>query len=134
VPTHPATTTTAASPGSDLLVTGGCAMHATVDVQEADRPDGRVIVLVNAPAQGWVFLSEPSYVERQAYVDGRRVQTLRANVTFTAVRVPPGSHRVELRYVPTSFRAGAGISVATVLIWGGMLLFDRRRRVSMQTR
>jgi hypothetical protein len=132
VPTHPIEAASAPSPGSDLLVTGGCATQATVDVQDADRPDGRVSVLVNAPAQGWVFLSEPYYVERRAYVDGRPVRALRANVTFTAVPVPPGSHHVELRYVPTSFRLGAGVSVATVLIWGGALLLDRRRRVSMR--
>jgi hypothetical protein len=129
-----APSTAALAAGADLLITGRCPTQGTVDVQDADRPDGRVSLLVDAPASGWVFLSEPYYAERRAYVDGRAVHAVRANITFTAVPVPPGHHRVELRYVPTSFRVGTGISVATVLIWGGWLLVERRRRFSSSTR
>jgi hypothetical protein len=111
-----------------LLISGSCPQRGRVQLQVADRPDGRVRLLVEAQAQGWVFLSEPYYVERRAYVDGREVRASRANVAFTAVPVPPGYHRLELRYVPTSFQAGSAITALTALAWGVGLFFVRRRR------
>jgi uncharacterized membrane protein YfhO len=102
-----------------------------VDVRRRDQPDGTVDVTVNAPTAGWVFFSEPRYVERVAFVDGARTPSRRANVAFTAVPVAAGVHRVELRYVPTSFWRGASISAATLVLWpAGALIARRRRRLS----
>jgi uncharacterized membrane protein YfhO len=71
-----------------------------------------------------VFLSEPYYAERQAFVDGRPAESLQANLAFTAVRVPLGRHRVELRYVPRSFRLGLAVSAVTLIAWA--VLFIRK--------
>ena len=76
--------------------------------------------MVNAPRPGLVFLSEPYYVERQAFVDGRPAESLEANLAFTAVRVPPGQHHVELRYVPRSFQFGLAVSVVTLVAWAAV--------------
>ena len=72
-----------------------------------------------------MFLSEAFYPEREAFVDGRSVTPVRADLAFTAVPVPAGSHQVELRYTPTSFRMGLGLSVLTVIVWTGL---SRRQR------
>jgi uncharacterized membrane protein YfhO len=76
---------------------------------------------------GYVFLSEPFYPERKAYVDGEPVTAVRANLAFTAVPVPAGAHRLEMRYVPDSFRIGLAISVLTVVGWSAVSW--RRNRV-----
>ena len=91
-----------------------------------DQPDGRVVAQVDAPAEGYVFFSEPYYSERHASVDGRRVPMRKANLTFTAVAVPAGRHDVELRYVPSSFYIGSLISGATAAGYG--FVFVRRPR------
>ena len=93
-----------------------CASHGAVDVVERDRPDGRVVATVDAPIAGAVYFNEPHFRERRAYVDGEPVEPRHANVAFTAVPVPAGHHRVELRFVPTSFYAGAGISGLTLIV------------------
>jgi uncharacterized membrane protein YfhO len=93
-----------------------------------DQIDGRVSASVNAPVDGFVFFSEPYYRERHAYIDGHRVRALKANLAFTAVPVSAGPHRVELRYVPSSFYVGSAISGMTVAGYGGLAVRRRRRQ------
>jgi len=113
-------------PGNEMLTgTRPCAGTGTTEISVQDRADGRVIASVEASAPGYLFLSEPFYAERDAFVDGQRVTPVHANLAFTAVPVPAGSHQLELRYTPTSFRLGLGLSVLTVVVWTGL---SRRRR------
>ena len=100
-----------------LLGTRPCGSRGTVNVVAQDRPDGKVVADVDAPVAGDVYLGEPHYRGRRAYVDGVAVDVRRVNVAFTAVPVPAGRHRVELRYVPNSFYAGAAISSLSLIGW-----------------
>ena len=118
-------------PGDDtrtmlLPSTTACPEQGHVDLQVMDQPDGRVVARVDAPADGYVFFSEPYYTERRATVDGRRVPMSRANLAFTAVAVPAGQHEVELRYTPSSFYLGSLISGATAA--GYAFVVGRRPR------
>jgi hypothetical protein len=111
---------TGAARGTDrewLIGTRPCGSRGTVDVVEQDRPDGRVIADVDAPIAGYAYFTEPHYSERRAWVDGSSVDVRKTNLAFTAVEVPAGRHRVELRIVPGSFYAGAGISGLTLVGW-----------------
>jgi uncharacterized membrane protein YfhO len=94
-----------------------------------DRVDGYVSARVNAPADGFVFLSEPYYSDRHAYVDGHRVSAARANLAFTAIAVPAGEHQVELRYVPVPFYLGSAISGVTGAGYAGVAWIRRRRKI-----
>lgn len=130
-----AITQAAAQTGADAedvgseMVTGTmpCAASGAIDLVVQDQPDGYLEASVMAPVSGYVFLSEPFYPERRAFVDGQRVTPVRANLAFTAVPVPAGSHRVELRFAPDSFHLGLGISALTLAMWTG--LFSRRQLV-----
>jgi len=55
---------------------------------------------------------DPGWIVR---VDGERTRTRRAQLGLLAVVVPAGEHRLELRYSPTSFRVGLGLSAAGLL-------------------
>ena len=109
----------AASPLKDevLFGTASCASTGTLTNIVADRPGGDVALVSDAPVGGLVFLSEPYYVERVAFVDDVPVRPIKANVAFTAVPVPAGRHTVALRYVPRLFRTGLVVSVATLGMW-----------------
>ncbi len=111
-----------------LIGAGSCDERHDVEIEAADQPDGRVAVNVAASVPGVLFFSEPYYPERRAFVDGVEVTAIKANVAFTAVPVDAGPHRVELRYVPASFHAGAAISAATLCLWIGAATFGRIRR------
>jgi hypothetical protein len=111
-----------------LVGTRSCDAAGRVTVTGQDTPDGRVSAEVDAPVPGFVFLSEPFYPERVALVDGRPVHARKANLAFTAVPVPAGRHRLELRYVPSSFNTGLGVSALTMVAWTGASVLARSRR------
>lgn len=70
---------------------------------------------VQAPQGGYLVLSETFYPGWQATVAGQPAPIARANYLFRAVRLPPGEHRVELRYWPASVTRGALLTGATAL-------------------
>jgi hypothetical protein len=120
--------TNAASSGTEMVTgTVPCEASGTIAVAVEDQRDGRFAADVEAPVAGYAFLSEPFYPERKAYVDGQPVTPVRANLAFTAVPVPAGAHRLEMRYVPDSFRIGLAISMLTLVGWSAVSW--RRNRV-----
>jgi len=82
---------------------------------------------VEADATALLVLSQTYYHPWRAYVDGQPTRLWRADYAFQALEVPAGKHRVVLRYEDRSFRAGAIISLLT-LIGGGALVFWRRQK------
>jgi hypothetical protein len=58
---------------------------------------------------------------------GRRIPTRRANGAFLGLLLPPGDHRVHLRYVAPGFREGALLSGATLLAAAVSLAISRRK-------
>ena len=83
----------------------------------------KLILEVELEGEGVLVLSEQYYPGWHAYVDGRKVEILRANMIFRAIPLSEGRHRVELVYAPLSFKLGLGISVATALSIAGYLLW-----------
>jgi hypothetical protein len=106
-----------------------CTTPASVQVLAKDRLDGLLRLDVTTEEAGLVVISEAYYAERQAWVDGQPATSYRANLAFTGVPVSPGTHRIELLYVPRSLYAGLAISTLTLLMWGiTRLVFARRKR------
>jgi hypothetical protein len=59
-----------------------------------------VDVEVNAPAGGFLLLTDVWHPWWRARVDGRPAEILKADVVFRAVEVGPGMHRVEFVFEP----------------------------------
>ena len=90
----------------------------------------RARVIVNAPADGVLVLSENFYYPGwRATVDGMPAPILRANVALTAVPVRAGAGRVDFEFDPWSVKIGialTGITCAAVLI-ATAIGFQRRK-------
>ncbi len=75
-----------------------------------------------SPVDGLLIVSEICYPGWKATLDGKPVTLLCADGILRAIPVPAGSHTVELRFAPNSFRLGMGLSVLAlvglVAIWG----------------
>jgi hypothetical protein len=80
---------------------------------EATASHAGHLVVLDAHAPGW-----------NARLDGRPVPILRANGVFRAIRLPPGFHSVEMRYLPASLSWGGGVSLGAAL--GMLALFVLR--------
>jgi hypothetical protein len=99
-------------------------------VEIVDRGPNHIDIAVVTPAEGYLYVGEmwmPGWV---AYVDGERQEVIKANYTFRAVHIPPGSHDVRMVYRPRSWFVGLGITLATLavlLLWAAWSLFARSR-------
>ncbi len=85
-------------------------------------------VQVDAPAAGLLVVLDPWYPGWRAEVDGQSAPVLRADYAFMAVPVPAGTHKVTLRYVPTTL--WPGLACVLVVLGGTGLWAWRRRRPS----
>jgi hypothetical protein len=84
-------------------------------------------------AAGVLVLSEPFYPGWRAWVDGAEAPLLRGNYALSAVALPAGTHRVELRFSSQPARRGLWLSALGVLALLGLLALHvafvvRRRR------
>jgi len=107
----------AGSPGEDasrvLRIRPGINRKA-IDVKMA-RPGILVVNDVNYP--GW-----------RARIDGKDTELLTANYLFQAVYVPPGEHRVEIVFRPTSLGVGLAVSLLSAVALLGLWFLDPWRR------
>lgn len=71
---------------------------------------------VHAESSGLLVLSDTHYPGWLATVNGRETPIYRVNGAFRGVRVPAGDSVVEMVYRPQSFRVGAIISGATLVL------------------
>jgi len=89
--------------------------------------EGQTIVDVDAPAEGVVLFPETYYRSRTALVDDKPASVMRVNLTFTAVPVGAGHHRVELDAQPDTRRMDWAISAIGVLMLAAPIWRRRNR-------
>ncbi len=90
------------------------------------RGTDRLELQVDAKADSILVVSDTDYPGWEAELDGVPTPILRANLAFRAIAVPAGSHRVVMKFRPSSARNGllvSGISAIAVLAFCG-----RRKR------
>jgi hypothetical protein len=80
-------------------------------VKIRDYTSQRVSLDATVNKAGILVLADSYYPGWRAYVNGEERVILRANLFFRAVHLPAGSHRIEFRYEPVSFRVGLVISL-----------------------
>ncbi len=74
-----------------------------------------------------VGTSVPAWKGWNAEIDGRAMPLLTFNHAFVGFRVPPGSHRAVLRYLPDGFLRGAAVSLASLLVLAAWIARSRQR-------
>ena len=88
----------------------------------------RVVARASAQSPGLLVLTDVHYPGWKARVDGRDVPIERVDYLLRGVPMPAGTHEVEFRYEPASFRAGWIISAVSTLAVLIALLVGWRRR------
>lgn len=99
--------------------------RARGEIQEArivEYGPEHVAIDVEARADGFLVLTDTFFPGWRATVDGAPVPIHRANALFRAVRVSAGRHEVRFDYAPASFRIGAALSIAAVLVLASLCL------------
>jgi hypothetical protein len=83
----------------------------------------RVVVEAELESPGYLFLADAYYPGWVATVDGERVEVIRADVMFRAVRLDAGTHTVEFTFAPESARWGFIVGGVGLLIALGLAVF-----------
>jgi hypothetical protein len=73
-------------------------------------------VHAEAPAGGFLVLTDPYYPGWRAFVDGQEAPILRADYLFRAVALQPGAHDVRFAFTPRSMDRGVMLSLVGVVI------------------
>ncbi|HTP12011.1 MAG TPA: YfhO family protein [Bacteroidota bacterium] len=78
---------------------------------------------VTATGNNLLFLSEAYYPNGwNAYLDGTKIPIYRMDYLFRGVVIPPGSHKLEMKFEPKSFSVGKSASLGmNILLIGGLL-------------
>ena len=75
----------------------------------------RIVAAARAGGPALLVVSDVDYPGWRASVDGRAAPILRANYVLRAIPIPAGDHTVTLTFFPTTFAAGAAVSLISVL-------------------
>ena len=76
----------------------------------------RVRIETQTSASAILVLNDANYPGWRAFVNGQPAPILMADYLFRGVIVPPGHARVEFVYAATSYRLGAAISLASLIV------------------
>jgi hypothetical protein len=112
---------------ADVLPFPSVSNQAHTPVQFTTREPEHLVLSFSTPTDGLLMLSEVYYPGWRATVDGEPAPILRADVALRAVPVHAGRHQVEMVYDPWSVKIGIGVTVATLLIAGLLILVVRDR-------
>jgi len=66
------------------------------------------------------------------YVDGKQMETIRANYILRAVKIPKGKHQIEWKFEPKAFQTGSNVSFAgsSLLLLACIGVFWMNRKVT----
>jgi hypothetical protein len=91
------------------------------------RP-GAIEITTETTKPETLFVSESYHAGWTARVDGQIVPVMQAEGTFLSCEVPKGTHRVELRFEPTSLRFGLLLTMCGLGLTMGWLLVGQAFR------
>jgi len=99
------------------------------------RYDPREIVLSASVAEpALMVLSEIFYPAGwKAYVDGVETEIYRTNAILRSIFMQPGEHEIRFEFNPSSFYIGLWITIATLVLMVGLLIFDWKFRRPVST-
>lgn len=102
-------------------------VSGTCDVGRAVHEPGRVAFEVTCSGPGFLVLAERHDAGWRATVDGAGAALVRAYGIVLGLPVGAGKHRIELRYEPPGFRAGAiaSLLVLVALVVGAVVSLRR---------
>lgn len=99
--------------------------NSATEIQEFDN--GYSCVATADNSDEYLYFRIPYASGWSASIDGEPVEVLNANVGFMAVKLPEGTHQVELRYETPNLRTGAILSLVGLVVAIGFVIVSKKR-------
>ena len=104
-------------PATTVVIQGAIAPTADgpepSEVRIASYANNVITLEASTSAPGYLVMSEVDYPGWMVEVDGRAAELERANYAFRAVWLPPGTHQVQFRFEPKSWKLGLSCCLLT---------------------
>jgi hypothetical protein len=113
-------------PPHSLPALPGGQISPAASARIAAYENNRLAVDTDTDTASVLIVSEINYPGWVATVDGVRAPIISTDFLLRGVALPAGSHRVEMRYTAPAARTGAFISVFSLLVIGGLFVYNRR--------
>lgn len=101
-------------------------------VTELERSSDRFTLRVATEGVRFLLLSEAYHPGFRATIDGIEAPLLQTNLALLGLWVPPGEHRVDIWYWPTSLTLGVLSSCLSALLWLLLALYAQRHNAFVQ--
>jgi len=86
-------------------------------VRVAGASDGRLDIEATTEARRFLVLAEVWHPGWHAFLDGREVPLVRADVALMGLWLPPGAHHLSLRFRPLHFRTSLVFSLMAITLF-----------------
>jgi hypothetical protein len=93
------------------------------------RESDRVVIWADLACPARVILADTYYPGWKGWLDGRQTKIEQVHTSLRSVQAPAGKHRIEMRYRPTSFLLGAGMTLLGLTLAMALQGFDRQNKL-----
>lgn len=102
-----------------------------MEISEYD--DTHITASISAEKNGVLFTTIPYEKGWTVTVDGVEVETFAFKDAFLAFDLEKGNHQIQFKYFPYGLKAGIGISLVSLLLFGCLVYFGRKNRKETDT-
>ena len=98
----------------------------SLDVEKYD--DNSVTADIDAEQDGLLYTSIIYDKGWHVYIDGKETEYTSIGDALMAVPVTAGKHTIEMQYYPEGKKAGRILTIASILILAGIILFEKKKK------
>lgn len=96
-------------------------------VDKAQTKGDRIVGSVDGVKDGYLITSIPYDEHFEVKIDGKDVKYEKVNTAFLGVKMPNGTHEVEIVYHAPGLKMGKVLSVTGLLLLAGMMLWNKKK-------
>lgn len=96
-------------------------------MDKAQTKGNRIVGSVDGVKDGYLITSIPYDEHFEVKIDGKDVKYEKVNTAFLGVKMPDGTHEVEIVYHAPGLKMGKVLSVTGLLLLAGMMLWNRKK-------
>lgn len=96
-------------------------------MDKAQTKGNRIVGSVDGVKDGYLITSIPYDEHFEVKIDGKDVKYEKVNTAFLGVKMPDGTHEVEIVYHAPGLKMGKVLSVTGLLLLAGMMLWNKKK-------
>ncbi len=114
------------------IIADRCTPSSSAEIQNLSGTQHSVDFHISNGEPTWIELSVIWYPGWVAYQDGSKIDVYKVNGILLGTEIDAGTHKVEFKYEPGSYRVGLIISTSTIVLLLIVTFFFQFRNLGIQ--